>query len=256
MQTLIELPDQPDQELLFLSDLHLDPSQPRVFEALAGLLGRKRHRLQALFILGDLTEVWVGDDDDSPLATALSELLASCAKDCQLFLMHGNRDFLLGEAFAQATGAQLLADPCVLRWQGQRILLSHGDAYCTADHAYQQIRQLLRSPAWQADILAKTLNERRALAAGMRQQSLATNANKAANIMDVTASAVEAALAQARAQLMVHGHTHRPGLHLHPLPSGPARRYVLGDWDHCGWYLQAMKGSFSLRCFPLDQAPS
>jgi UDP-2,3-diacylglucosamine hydrolase len=162
--------------------------------------------------------------------------------------MHGNRDFLIGAEFAKQTGATLIDDPSVVDIDNQRVLLAHGDAYCTADVEYQRLRTLFRSSTWQSEVLSATLEERRALAASLRAKSIAANENKAANIMDVTPSSVRQAMDDAAVSLMVHGHTHRPGIH--DLGDG-RRRIVLGDWNHCGWKLRLDRGDADLSCFPL-----
>ena len=202
----------------------------------------------AIYILGDLAEVWVGDDDDSASANALREALGAAAARRPVFVMRGNRDFLLGDRFAADTGVALIPDPSVINVDGQRVLVAHGDAYCTRDVAYQRARAQLRSPQWRARVLAKPLAERRALAARLRAESAAAGANKAAHIMDVTPAAAAAALAAADAPLLVHGHTHRPAIH--DLDGG-RRRIVLGDWRRCGWQLTLRRGDAALTCFAL-----
>ena len=233
---------------LFISDLHIDERRPHVLAGLKRLIETDAAEVDALYILGDLAEVWVGDDDDGPTAQALRETLAEAAKRCSVHVMHGNRDFLLGERFAAETGATLLDDPSVVEIDGQRILLAHGDAYCTGDAEYQRMRALFRSSEWQAGVLASTLAERRTLAATMRAKSIAANENKADNIMDVTPAAIASAMRDANAPLMVHGHTHRPGIHDSP----EGRRIVLGDWNRCGWKLLLKHGDAALSCFPLE----
>ena len=234
----------------FVSDLHIDEDRPQVLAGLRQWLHTHADSFDALYVLGDLAEVWVGDDDDGPTANALREAMATAAKRTAVYVMRGNRDFLLGERFAADTGVMLLPDPSVVDVDGQRVLLAHGDAYCTGDAEYQRIRALFRSPAWQADVLAKPLAERRALAAALRNQSRAANERKASNIMDATPAAVAEAMAGTDASLMVHGHTHRPGLHA----VGDGReRIVLGDWDRCGWMLALKGGDAALTCFPLPR---
>ena len=233
---------------LFISDLHIDESRPRILAGLKRLIETDAERVDALYILGDLVEVWVGDDDDSATAQALRDTLAAAAERCAVHVMHGNRDFLLGERFAAETGATLLDDPTVVEIDGASVLLAHGDAYCTGDAEYQRMRALFRSSAWQAGVLADTLQGRRALAASLRAKSIAANENKAQNIMDVDAAAIDAAMRDAQATLMVHGHTHRPGIHR--LADGRSR-VVLGDWNLCGWKLLLQDGEVALRCFPL-----
>ena len=233
---------------LVISDLHIDETRPAVIAGLKRLLEAQASTVDALFILGDLVEVWVGDDDDGPTADAVREVLSAASRQCALYVMHGNRDFLFGAAFAADTGATLLDDPSVVDIDGQRVLLAHGDAYCTRDQEYQRVRAMFRSSAWQADVLATSLDQRRALAASLRARSIAANENKATNIMDVTPGAIDRALDEAEAALMIHGHTHRPGIH--ELDNG-RRRIVLGDWDRCGWRLRLQRGVPELTCFPL-----
>lgn len=241
---------------LFISDLHIDAGAPRVLQGFRGFLAREAPRANAIYILGDLVEVWVGDDDDGPTATALREALAAAARHCPVYVMHGNRDFLFGDRFAAETGTTLIPDPCVIEPvpNGERLLLAHGDAFCTRDRAYQQARAVLRSQAWQADVLARSLPQRRALARGLREESQAANANKAENIMDVTDAEVAAAMRRHDCPVMVHGHTHRPGVHEVALDHNGqvGRRYVLGDWGRCGWTLR-MGAGMTLECFALPE---
>ncbi len=212
----------------FLSDLHLQASEPATLAAW-------RHYLQttpadALFILGDLFEVWVGDDAlDEPgsFEARACALLQAASRRHALFFLHGNRDFLIGPGFARCTGVTLLHDPTVLVWQGQRLLLSHGDALCLQDVDYQRFRQQARSQAWQQHFLAQPLAQRRAQARGIRAESEARKQSGAV-YADVDAAAAAAWLQAARAATLVHGHTHRPGEHA--LGPGLART-VLSDWD-------------------------
>lgn len=233
---------------LFISDLHIDESRPHILHGLRSLLATESRHVDAIYILGDLVEVWVGDDDDGPTATAIRAVLADATSRCPLFVMHGNRDFLFGDRFAAETGASLLDDPAVIDVDGEAVLIAHGDAYCTHDEEYQQVRAQLRSDTWQAGVLAMDLAARRALAGSMRAQSIAVNENKADNIMDVTPEAITAAMAAAQVRLMVHGHTHRPGIHD---LAGGRRRIVLGDWDRCGWKLTVANGDAALTRFAL-----
>ncbi len=233
---------------LFISDLHIDETRPRVLAGLERLIDTDTPNVDMLVILGDLVEVWVGDDDDGAVADTVRRVLSTAAERCAVCVMHGNRDFLLGEQFATDTGVTLLDDPTVIDIDGQPVLATHGDAYCTRDTAYQRLRATFRSSAWQSAVLASSLDERRALAASLRAQSASANENKADNIMDVTPEAVVDALDQAGTSLMVHGHTHRPGIH--DIGDG-RRRVVLGDWDRCGWKLRFDRGDLALSCFPL-----
>lgn len=235
----------------FISDLHLDSATPQRNEAFQRFLRAESGQCDELYILGDLTEAWVGDDDDSPFADLLRTEFENAAARCRIHLMHGNRDFLIGEVFARACAVNLIPDPCVIERGGQRILLCHGDSLCADDLPYQQTRATLRSHEWQSDILARSLADRRELANSLRAQSRATNANKPANIMDVSAEAVGHAQRLHCADAIVHGHTHRPGIHT--ITDDSRRlgiRYVLGDWDRCGWVLR-LERDFTLLRFPL-----
>jgi UDP-2,3-diacylglucosamine hydrolase len=212
----------------FLSDLHLQASEPHTLAAW-------RHYLQtthadALFILGDLFEVWVGDDaldDPGSFESQACALLQAASRQRALFFLHGNRDFLIGPGFARRTGATLLHDPTVLVWQGQRLLLSHGDALCLDDVDYQRFRVQARSVEWQERFLAQPLAQRRAQARGIRAESEARKQSGAV-YADVDGPAAIAWLQAAQATILVHGHTHRPAEHtLAP----DLRRVVLSDWD-------------------------
>lgn len=231
---------------LFLSDLHLEDAGSACFLTFARLMRLESERVDDIYILGDLTEVWVGDDDDGPLAMALKAALKTAAERCRVHLMHGNRDFLMGERLAVETGVALIEDPLLLE---DGTLLSHGDAFCVDDGAYQQMRALFRSASWQQEILGRTLDERRALARQLRNESIAQSANKAENIMDVSEPEVNRVMTDTGARRLVHGHTHRPGRHV----AAWGVRYVLGAWERCGWIAcQAPGDEPELICLPLS----
>ncbi len=211
---------------LFMSDLHLEDPTSRQFVTFAAIL--RANADADIYLLGDLCEVWVGDDDDGPLAQALYELLTATAKTTNVYLVHGNRDFLFGNDFSNRTGVQLLPDPYRI---SNDVLVAHGDGYCIDDVPYQNMRTMLRSADWQASILQQSLAARREFARDLRERSQATNANKAQNIMDVNQAAVASACAEHGTTRLIHGHTHRPGRHQHD----GLTRTVLGDWDHCAW---------------------
>lgn len=212
----------------FLSDIHLDETDQPTFEAW-------RHYLQhtdadAVFILGDLFELWIGDDvlqQPTPFLADCVAALRQTGLRLDLYIMCGNRDFLMGPALMQACQARALGDPTVLTFYGQRIVLTHGDALCLGDTAYQAFRQVVRSATWQADFLAKPLPERQAIASGIRRQSAARQALESV-YADVDTAAAEALLESRDASLLLHGHTHRPGQHA--LAHGH-RRLVLSDWS-------------------------
>lgn len=230
---------------LFISDLHLDPSRPAVTRALADFLAANTGS-KALYILGDLFEAWPGDDDDSPLAREVIAMLRKFSDTgAGLYIMHGNRDFLLGDRFCRATGATLLADPTLIDLDGEPTLLMHGDSLCTGDGEYQAFRKTARDPAWQAQLLAQSLQERRELAARLRSMSREANSNKAEDIMDVTPADVEKTMHEHNTRQLIHGHTHRPARH----EQRGGTRWVLGDWEQQGWYIEARDGQINLINF-------
>ncbi len=226
----------------FISDLHLDPARPEISRAFYHFLSNLHNR-DTLYILGDLFESWVGDDDDSELAGACGAALSRfTGTGAACYLMHGNRDFLVGQAFCARAGVQLLPDPSVIDLNGTRTLLLHGDSLCTADTAYQTFRQKVRSPAWRAEISAKSLAERRELALQLRELSHEAKSNKAQDIVDVSPGAVAQAMREHAVRHLIHGHTHRPGTHT--LAEG--QRWVLGDWESGGTGLKVTSEEWTL----------
>lgn len=229
---------------IFISDLHLeDPAAP-AFQRFQECLALEATRNDEIYILGDLVEMWIGDDDDSQLASELCAVLAATTAQCPVLLLHGNRDFLFAAEFANATGVTLLGDPHL---SADGVLLSHGDQYCTDDQEYQAMRTLFRSEAWQQDILSKSLDERKALGQMLRAQSRNSNANKATNIMDVNADAVRTSFSQHDARVLIHGHTHRPGTHR----ADNYVRWVLGAWERVGWLARQQDQHLQLEAFSL-----
>ncbi len=225
----------------FASDVHLVGVDDPAWARLCAFLAQVRADGAALYLLGDIFEAWLGDDDDDPLGEALAQELAGlAAAGVRLAFAHGNRDFLLGERYARRTGLRLMPEVETTTIGGHRVALLHGDTLCTDDLAYQQARLQLRDPAWQAHFLAQPLSARRAFAAQARAQSRAHTAMTAAEIMDVNPDAVAALFASTRANWIVHGHTHRPAVHAH----GSRRRIVLGEWStHPSWLRIAADGS-------------
>jgi UDP-2,3-diacylglucosamine hydrolase len=233
--------------IMFISDLHLDASRPHITRAFYHFLASEGHQAESLYILGDLFELWVGDDDDSHLAREVqSELRALADSGTKLYFMHGNRDFLVGERFAEEAGASLLGDPHGLEIGGEQIILMHGDLLCTGDREYQAFRQQVRHPAWMNAVLAKPLHERRALGRQIRAQSQSMNSRKPEDIMDVTPAEVEVVMQQHGASKLIHGHTHRPARH----PMGSGERIVLGDWEEKAWCLR-YDGDWELYSWPV-----
>jgi UDP-2,3-diacylglucosamine hydrolase len=237
---------------LFISDLHLDETRPDISRALFSFLQNTAVKAEAVYILGDFFEAWVGDDDQSELIDSVTLALRKLSDSgVRLYIMHGNRDFLIGQQFCQAVGATLLNDPTVIDLYGEPTLLMHGDSLCSADQQYMQFRKILRSPEWQQEGLSKPLEERRVIAKQLRMASGEANSNKAEDIMDVSPDDVLAALAEHQCLRLVHGHTHRPARHPLKLEGQAAERIVLGDWDRSGWVLKADNEKLSLEEFPL-----
>lgn len=234
----------------FIADLHLDSTAPQKLFTLQAVLADAVERECEIYILGDLVETWIGDDDDCAFADQLRDTLREPSQHVPLYLMHGNRDFLIGDKFASDVGAKILDDPTVIDIDGERVILSHGDVYCTSDLPYQEIRTKFRSIEWQQSFLSKTLDERRHLAATMRMQSKEAVAEKSAYITDVVEDAIIESLQSYDCRTMIHGHTHRPGQHR--MGNGYTR-YVLGDWGRCGWQIYATP-QIRLECFPVRDA--
>jgi UDP-2,3-diacylglucosamine hydrolase len=216
---------------LFISDLHLEGREPATIELFRDLLADEARSAESLYILGDLFEAWIGDDDDDPtLVPIVESLRALTAAGVDCAVMHGNRDFLLGPRFAAATGCRLLGDFERIAIHGEHVLLTHGDLLCTDDERYLRLRAQLRDPAWQRDFLAEPVAERRAIAADLRKLSAAEIAAKSEYIMDVNQDAVADRMRAHDVRLLLHGHTHRPGVHRFELDGAPAARIVLGAW--------------------------
>jgi UDP-2,3-diacylglucosamine hydrolase len=224
---------------LFVSDLHIEASRPEIGAQFVDFLMKEAVSADALYILGDLFEAWIGDDDPNAHYAEMKRALRMVVEhDVPVYFMHGNRDFLIGDGFADDTGAALLDDPLVREIHGERVLLSHGDAYCTDDTAYQQVRTMTRDPQWQARMLEKPLAERQAIAAQARADSIAHGGSIDETISDVNAGAIEAVMRAHDVTLMVHGHTHRPAVHRIKVDGKPATRIVLGDWYDQGSVLR------------------
>lgn len=217
--------------LLFVSDLHLDAARPATTRAFLQLLGGEAKTAEAVYILGDLFEAWVGDDDPGePGASVCTALAALSARGVPVFLMRGNRDFLYGQHMAERCGATLLPDPCVVSLHGVPTLLMHGDLLCTDDTAYQAFRRQVRDPGWQRDFLAQPLAARQAFASQARAASREHQQGASESIMDVTPATVAETMARYGVTRLIHGHTHRPAMHLLSIAGRPAQRIVLGDW--------------------------
>ena len=229
---------------LFISDLHLTEERPEANERFIGFLEDKARDADALYILGDFFEYWIGDDDIvEPFNAVVVGLLRDLTqKGTPVRFMHGNRDFLIGERFCAATGAQLLQDPTVAEVEGVKTLLMHGDTLCTDDLDYQAWRRTARNPAFQADFLAKSLPERRRLIVQMRERSKEVVQGKPAEIMDVNDDAVREVLRRHDVRRLIHGHTHRPGRHTIEVDGQRCERWVLPDWYGRGGYIEVARG--------------
>jgi len=225
---------------LFISDLHLSADRPEVLSAFVKFLTTTAAQADALYILGDLFEYWAGDDDlDSPFNRQVVSALANLSSgDTALFLMHGNRDFLMGAALASACGARLLPDPSLRVIHGVATLLMHGDTLCTDDTAYMAFREQVREAAWQQHFLAQPLTQRKAQIEQLREQSKLAQRQKTAEIMDVNAESVINTLRKHDYPRLIHGHTHRPALHVHEMDGHRCERWVLPDWYEQGGYLR------------------
>jgi UDP-2,3-diacylglucosamine hydrolase len=236
---------------LFVSDVHLDADAPEALDQFLDFLRTHVADAEALYILGDLFEVWVGDDDPDPAKARVCEgLRALTARGVGCFILHGNRDFLLGRDFCDRTGSRLLADPVIADFDGERVLLTHGDALCTDDHSYQELRSTVRTPEWQRRFLALPLENRELIANQARAGSKEHTARTVPNIMDVNEDAVSTAYRATRVRRIIHGHTHRPGVHDTMIEGEPAQRLVLGAWYEQGSYIRYEHGRYELRSLP------
>lgn len=234
--------------ILLISDLHLHEQRPDITRAFFRFLQETAVGAEALYILGDFFEVWIGDDAMTgfhhEVASALRQLTAT---GCKVYLMHGNRDFLLGREFCRLAGCELLRDPALLTCNGENVLLMHGDSLCTDDRDYQRMKRILRNPLSLFILRHLPLKTRQKLAGGLRAQSRSRTRMKASEITDVNPGAVLQAMRRHSVRTLIHGHTHRPAVH--ELPEG--QRIVLGDWDSHGWYLQLENGQLALESFAL-----
>ena len=235
-------------KLGFISDLHLSENTPSVTEGFFEFLKTAAQELSHLYILGDLFEAWVGDDNDSQHAMSVMQKINHATRNgLEIFFIHGNRDFLCGQKFAEQSNLTLLPDPYFLNFFDQKIALSHGDSFCTEDLEYIKFKKEVRSEEWQQEFLQKPLDDRLNIASSMRDASQKNNSNKDIAIMDVTPTAIQDFFAEHRIDLLIHGHTHRPNTH--QINSGT--RIVLGDWHKTGWCLMLDEQQQELKEFTL-----
>ncbi|AEF22207.1 UDP-2,3-diacylglucosamine diphosphatase [Pseudomonas fulva] len=239
--------------ILLISDLHLEEERPDISRAFLHFLDTRARQAEALYILGDFFEVWIGDDAMTPFQRSIAEALRRLSDSgTRIYLMHGNRDFLLGKGFCREAGCTLLGDPHVVNLNGEKALLMHGDSLCTLDVGYQKMRRLLRNPLSLFILRNLPLNTRHKLARKLRSESRSQTRMKASDIVDVTPEEVQRVMAQYGVKTLIHGHTHRPAVHELQVDGQPARRIVLGDWDKQGWALQIDENGFDQRPFALD----
>lgn len=223
---------------IFVSDLHLCPTRPAINRIFVEFLHGPAAQAEALYILGDLFEYWAGDDDDDPFnRSVLASLRTLADQGVALHLMHGNRDFLIGEVFAEQSGANLIEDPTLIELYGTPTLLMHGDTLCTDDIRYQDFRTKVRAPEWQRQFLSRPLAARKQIIAALRTESAGEKQLKSDAIMDVTGASVERELREHDYPRLIHGHTHKPALHRHIVDGHSCERWVLADWYTSGSYL-------------------
>ncbi len=229
--------------ILFISDLHLDQNQTEISQHFEHFIKARATDARALYILGDLFEIWLGDDDKAEHFQPLFDALNALSQHCRIFFLPGNRDFLVGQALADRIGMTLIEDEHIIELGQQRVALMHGDSLCVDDVEYQKFRQQVRHADWRQQFLARPLAERKAIADDLRRQSQAATRQKEYEIIDVNALAVEQCFARLAVDTLIHGHTHRPAIHS---LAGQHQRIVLGDWRPEASYLSWKDGQFSL----------
>lgn len=236
--------------IYFISDLHLQAAREDLAQALYNFLETELNDNDTLYILGDFFDAWIGDDEDHSFYQNIKEKLRTLAdRNITTYFMHGNRDFLVQSGFADETKVTLIEDPCTINIGDKKVLLMHGDSLCTRDIEYLAFRQQVRSVAWQQTVLAVPLAQRRIMAAELRKKSMSMNSNKAEDIMDVTPEEVAKKIAEHQADLLIHGHTHRPARHT---LEHNKERIVLGDWDKQGWFIKADANNLELVSFDIN----
>lgn len=239
--------------ILLISDLHLEEERPDITRAFLHFLATRATQAEALYILGDFFEVWIGDDAMTPFQESIAcALRALSERGVRIYLMHGNRDFMLGQSFCHKAGCKLLADPSVVQLCGEPVLLMHGDSLCTRDEGYMRLRRLLRNPLILFVLRNLPLATRRKLARKLRNESRTQTRMKASDIIDVTPELIPGVLAEHRVRTLIHGHTHRPATHDLEVDGQPAKRIVLGDWDRQGWALQVDENGYHQAPFALS----
>lgn len=238
---------------LFISDLHLEAKRPDITRAFLRFLDEQASQADALYILGDFFEVWLGDDNPDPLADQVSAaLLALSQKNTAIYLMHGNRDFLIGKDFCRRSGATLLRDPTLIQLNGERVLLMHGDSLCIDDIGYIRMRRWLRNPLSLFILRNLPLKTRHQIGRKLRNESQTRTRYKSLDITDVNQDEVLQVMREHRVTTLIHGHTHRPAMHPLEVDGKAVQRIVLGDWDKTGWVLEMGTDGYRLESFALS----
>ena len=242
------------QDLVFISDLHLAPERPQIIELFLRFANEVAAQADALYILGDFLEYWLGDDDPSPALTPVFDKLIELSEKhkTRIVFMHGNRDFLVGDKLAARCHFELIEnDTFKIKIQDQDVLLMHGDTLCTDDIEYQKFRHIVRSTQWKQDILSKSIEERIQIAKNLRDQSKKSTTEKEESIMDVNPQETEKTFIENNVNVIIHGHTHRPAVHQQIINGQQTTRVVLGDWFKTGSYLRLNNdcSEFKLRSF-------
>ena len=241
-------------DYLFISDLHLSPERPEIISLFLKFMDEVAPSTKSLYILGDFLEYWIGDDmelaiQDTPIADAFNAIKTLASKGTKIYLMHGNRDFLIGNQLADKYQFKLISDPTTINVNHTPILLMHGDTLCTDDIEYLNFRGMVRDASWQQTFLSKSLNEREKIAKDLREKSKEAIADKKPDIMDVNQNAVIDAMVQNNVSTLIHGHTHRPALHDFVYEGNDMKRYVLADWYDSGSYLEITGFDFKVYNF-------
>ncbi|WP_444998133.1 UDP-2,3-diacylglucosamine diphosphatase [Aliikangiella sp. IMCC44359] len=236
----------------FISDLHLCETQPHLLRLFEHYMHNIAPKSQQLYVLGDLFEVWVGDDHSSAFNQQVINLFKHYTQHSgQLYVAHGNRDFLLGEQFAKQTGSTLIEEPYHLELGFHKTCVMHGDVLCTDDIQYQQFRKMVRNPTWQQELLAQSVEKRLAFASGVREKSKSEQSEKSESIMDVNPKAVENFFLENHCEWLIHGHTHREAQHQIMINDQTHHRIVLSDWGKQGHYLEFNNNLLSSIYFKL-----
>jgi len=229
-----------------MSDLHLDKKRPEAIKFFINYMNHVSPSTKAIYILGDLVEYWVGDDDPADGLEDVFKIISKKSKEINIYFMHGNRDFLISENFCKKHGMKLLQDPTLINLYDKKVLLMHGDTLCTDDKQYQEYRALVRSHTWQSKMLIKTLSERLMIAQQLREKSLEATENKKEYIMDVNNGTVIEIMKEYDADILIHGHTHRPNVHKLQIGQKDIKRIVLGDWYDRSFILELSKDKITI----------